>query len=294
MKPGSKGYIKFKDYRTYYEIYGKPTATSPLLVLHGGPGAGRYYLLGLAKLAKDRQVIFYDQLGSGLSDHPKDDSLWTIETFVDEVAAVRTQLGLKEIHLLGHSWGGMLAISYLLTRPKGIHGVILGSAMFSMPLYQKEVEKLKAALPQQVYETLKRNEQAGTTESAEYQKAYKKYHQEYIFRGKLYPREYTSPKGLNGDASYRKMWGVSEAFANGSMKSWDMIERLHEITEPVLITSGQYDELTPEQALITHGKLPNSRIKIFTAGSHCAHIEYEAEYLKTVESFLASIDKLDD
>jgi pimeloyl-ACP methyl ester carboxylesterase len=85
------------------------------------------------------------------------------------------------------------------------------------------------------------------------------------------------------------MWGASEAFANGTMKNWDIIARLHEITEPVLITSGQYDELTPEQALITNKNIAGSKIKIFTAGSHCTHVEHEAEYLKTVEDFLGSI-----
>src|ERR1700693_2452427 len=163
------GYIDFKGYKTYYKIVGAPSRLSPLLVLHGGPGSAHNYLLGLSEVVKTgRQVVFYDQLGGGKSDHPVNDSLWKIQLFIDEVNTVRKSLDLPSVHLFGHSWGGMLAIDYLLTRPKGIKSLVLASSMISMPLYQKEVEKIKQILPPKVYANLKKHEQAGTTDSLEY------------------------------------------------------------------------------------------------------------------------------
>jgi proline-specific peptidase len=286
------GYITFKGFNVYYKIVGKTSRSKyPLLVLHGGPGSAHNYLLGLAELAKNgRQVIFYDQLGGGLSERPEDDSLWTIQTFVDELKAVRHELGLNKVHLLGHSWGGMLAIEYLLTKPEGIQSAILASSMISMPLYQKEVEKLKTALDPEVYKTLKNHESNGTTDSSLYNWAYGEYSKQHLFRGDLFPAELSAPAGSTNDVAYKKMWGVSEAYANGTMKNWDKIDSLHEITIPVLITSGQYDELTPWQAGIARDELPNSVLRIFTNGAHLVHVEQPQEYRETVAEFLTKIE----
>ena len=121
-----EGYVQVPGGRVWYRIEGSGTAM-PLLVLHGGPGATHHYLKPLGALADERPVIFYDQLGSGRSDRPTDTTLWRVERFVEELAQVREALGLREIHLLGHSWGTMLAVDYLLTKPEGVRSVILAS-----------------------------------------------------------------------------------------------------------------------------------------------------------------------
>lgn len=287
-----EGFIPFKGYKTYYKAYGGINSTkSPLLVLHGGPGSCHNYLLGLAELADDdRQVIFYDQLGGGLSDHSDDESLWTIQLFLDELIAVREHLGLKKVHILGHSWGGMLAIDYLLAHPKGICSAVLASSMISMPLFQAEAEKLKQAFDPKVYRTLRVHETAGTTDSDEYQSAYDTYRKNHLFRSKHFPNELETPKGFQNDIAYKKMWGASEAWANGTMQNWDRTDRLNEIDVPTLITSGQYDELTPHQAAITRDAIPNSQLEIFTNGSHLVHIEQSAEYITCISAFLAQHD----
>ncbi len=104
--------------RTWYRIAGDPgSGKVPLLLLHGGPGIGSDVFEPLEALAAhDRAVVRFDQIGCGYSDRPKDPGLWTIGTFVDELATVRDELGLDRVHLLGWSWGGMLALEYLLTR----------------------------------------------------------------------------------------------------------------------------------------------------------------------------------
>ena len=285
------GYLQIGPHRTYYKIAGPDNPSKPpLLTLHGGPGGGHNYLLSLAALATDRQVIFYDQLGCGLSDQPEDELLWTVATFIDELAAVREQLGLDRIHLLVQSWGGMLAIDYLLTEPAGVLSVILASSMISLPLYQEEVEKLKLDLPPEVYAVMTKHEQAGTTSEKEYWEQFAMFDQRHIYRGEVYPVEYRTPKGGFGASCYHSMWGASEAYADGSLRDWDRIAELSRIRVPTLITSGQYDELTPRQALIAHRQIAGSRIEIFTAASHCVHHERPEEYNQVVAEFLSSVE----
>ena len=99
-----EGYVDVTGGRIWYQIVGSGSRT-PLVLLHGGPGAPSYYLNPLAKLADERPVVFYDQLGAGRSDRPTRSELWRIERFVEELARLRTVLGLKDVHILGHSWG---------------------------------------------------------------------------------------------------------------------------------------------------------------------------------------------
>lgn len=185
----------------------------------------------------------------------------------------------------------MLAIEYLLSQPGGIKSAILGSAMISMPLYQAEVEELKKELPKNAYSIMRKHEKAGTTDSKEYSQAMKHYNKRHIYRRGTFPKKFNTPKGTFGTVPYETLWGVSEAYANGSLKTWDRIKRLKEIKAPTLITSGQYDELTPHQAVITHDNIPGSRLRIFTAGSHCVHVELQVEYVETVNTFLHQVEK---
>ena len=101
-------------------------------MLHGGPGAPSYYLNPLEKVAEDRPVIFYDQLGAGRSDRPTDSTLSRVDRFVNELAQVRKALNLHEVHILGHSWGTMLAVDYMLTNPEGVQSLILASPALSV------------------------------------------------------------------------------------------------------------------------------------------------------------------
>src|SRR5262245_1406622 len=168
MATASEGTVPFRDYRTWYRVVGElsvSTGRLPLLVLHGGPGFPHDYLEDLAGLADDgRPVVFYDQLGCGRSDHPDDHSLWVMDTFVEEVAAVRDRLALERVHLLGHSWGGWLALEYALGRPSGLASLVLASAGPSLPAFAAETRRLKESLPADVREAIDRHEADGTTD----------------------------------------------------------------------------------------------------------------------------------
>ena len=155
----------------------------PLLVLHGGPGVPHDYLEDLAVLAETgRPVVFYDQLGCGKSDHPDDLGLWIMDTFVDEIGAVRDALGLDRFHLLGHSWGGWLALEYALGQPSGLESMVLASTSASVPAFATATHKLKESLPAEVQQTIDEHEAAGTTDDEAYGEATMAYYTRWICR----------------------------------------------------------------------------------------------------------------
>lgn len=110
-----EGFVTFKGYKIWYRIVGdhEQPGKRPLLCLHGGPGFSHDYLEPLEAVADSgRRVIFYDQLGCGQSDHPHNPSLWTMDLYLEELSEIRSALGLDCLHILGQSWGGMLALQY--------------------------------------------------------------------------------------------------------------------------------------------------------------------------------------
>lgn len=148
----TEGYIDFRGYRTWYRIMGEPADSPgkrPLVFLNGGPGVPwpdrSRWLDNL--VTSGRPVVLYHQLGCGRSDWPDDPSLWTVELFVAELAALRAALGLDAVHLFGASWGGMLALEYALTQPAGLMSMILVGTPVDVPLYEKEARRLRAELP---------------------------------------------------------------------------------------------------------------------------------------------------
>lgn len=155
-----EGFVLFRGFETWYRVIGDlDSGKVPLLCLHGGPGGTSDYFEPLEALAQDgRAVIRYDQLGGGRSDRPTDPALWTPETFVEELATVRRELGLERVHLLGQSWGGTLAIEYMLTNPAGVVGLVLQSTPVDWPLMIRELKRLQDDLPAGIKRAMERYE----------------------------------------------------------------------------------------------------------------------------------------
>jgi len=286
-----EGKIKIDGYQVWYRRVGN--GGIPLLTLHGGPGAGHDYLEPLEGLATDRSVIFYDQLGCGKSDQPDDRSLWRIERFVAEVNTVRQALGLEQIHLLGQSWGGWLAIEYMLSHPQGVVSLILASTSASLPQFVAETTRLKAELPLEIYQTLQRYEAVGDYHHPDYEAAVLEFYKRHVCRLDPWPEPLLrTVANLNGNAVYETMNGPNEFIVIGNLKNWDRTDRLGEITVPTLITVGHYDELTPTCAETLHRGIPNSRTVIFEESAHLAHLEEADRYLQVVADFIVNIETL--
>ena len=290
-----EGYAMVDGLRTWYAIVGDEVAErasnkAPLLLLHGGPGACHDYLESLASLtATGRRVIFYDQQGCGNSDQPDDPGRWTVDFYVRELDTVRRHLGLERCHILGQSWGGMLLMEYLVTRPAGVVSATIASSPASMPMWMSETARQRAALPAEVRETLDRHEAAGSWDDPEYEAAVAVFYARHLCRVVPNP-EFVSrsfAKLARNPQVYRTMNGPTEFHVVGTLKDWNILDRLGKIEEPVLVTSGRHDEASPVQMLEITRRLPHAEWVLFEASGHMAHAEEPDRYMATVADFLA-------
>jgi proline-specific peptidase len=293
--PTHEGFISFRGYRTWYRIVGdkEHARKFPLLCLHGGPGMAHDYLETLEAIAgTGRHVIFYDQLGIGNSDHPHDPSLWSVELFVEEVAAIRKSLGLNEIHLLGQSWGGFLAQEYMLTKPSGVKSLILANSAASTERWIAEANLLRAELPQEIQQTLTKLEQAGVTDDPAYVSATDVYYRRHLCRLNPWPDclNRTLEKLGQDPEVYNSMWGPSEFHCTGVVKTWNIENRLNEIDTPTLILSGRFDESTPAINEVLHHGIRNSEWIVFEESSHTPHLEETEKYLQALSDFLTRME----
>jgi proline-specific peptidase len=285
-----EGYIEVEGGKVWYQIVGSGNAT-PLLLLHGGPGAPSHYLKPLERIAVDRPVIFYDQLGAGRSPAPADSSLWTVERFVKELAQIRAALGLEEVHILGHSWGSMLAMDYMLTEPEGVKSLIFASPALNIRRWTADARQLLKALPEETQAVIERHETEGTTNTPEYQAAVMDYYALYLSRSDPWsPDLLAAFEGFNTDL-YGYMWGPSEFTATGTLQDYNREPDLPKLDLPVLFTAGRYDEATPETVQHFQSLVPGAEIHIFEKSAHVPMLDEPDTYAETVRSFLDNAER---
>ncbi|WP_460447457.1 proline iminopeptidase-family hydrolase [Angustibacter aerolatus] len=284
---------------TWYQVVGDLDAgLPPLLVVHGGPGATHDYLLAMADLAGDgRAVVFYDQVGNGRSTHlpDLDPALWTVQLFVDELAALVRHLGLHErgFHLLGQSWGGMLGPEYVLDDPEsGLLSLTVADSPASIELWLQACGRLREGLDPDVQAALQRHEDAGTTDSPEYQEAMKVFYDRHVCRVLPNPPEVAATfAAIESDPTvYMAMNGPSEFHVIGSLVGWSLIDRLHRVPVPTLVLAGEHDEAQPEVWEPFTALIPQVRSHVVAGASHMPHVEQPQEFLDVVSTFLRDTD----
>lgn len=290
----AEGTLLWQDFRTWYRVVGAAGGGVPLVVCHGGPGMTHDYLSSLAELS-GRPVVFYDQLGNGRSGrHPDAPSaFWTPELFVRELEVLVASLGFADgYHVLGHSWGGMLALEHATRRPRGLRSLTAVSAYGSSALFRQEVSAVVATLPAETRDAIERHEAAGTVESDEYQQAVRVFYRSHVCRAKPVPEEVMRTLVAMGQdpTVYTAMVGPSEFTMTGSLRDWDITDRLSAVDVPVLLISGCHDEVTP--AVVSHLRdaLPGAEWELFEDSSHMAHVEEPARFRRTVAAFLEKND----
>ncbi len=292
------GTVETRGGQTWYRVTGElgTTTRTPLVVLHGGPGAGHNYTLMMANLAADgRAVVHYDQIGCGGSTHLPDApaDFWTVDLFVDELRSVVDALGIGDrFHLLGQSWGGMLGPEVVLADATGIASLTICDSPASMQLWLEAAAKLRAELPTDVQATLSAHEEAETTDSAEYAAAMQVFYDRYVCRVVPNPPEVKDTfDQLEAEPTvYHTMNGPSEFHVIGSMKDWTIVDRVDGITVPTLVVSGAYDEAQPATWAPYVEGIVGARSHVFGASSHMPHVEEPEAFADVVGSFLRQHD----
>ncbi len=266
------------------------------MVLHGGPGAGHHYTLSIAGISEQgRPVIHYDQLGTGFSTHLPDKGadFWTVQLFLDELDNLLAALGIADgYHILGQSWGGMLAAEHAVRRPAGLRGLVIANSPASMGLWLEAAAELRAGLPEEVQHTLHAHEAAGTTDHPDYRAAEQVFNERHVCRLTPNPPEVQATwDNIAADPTvYHTMNGPNEFHVVGTLKDWSVIDRLHLIEVPTLLVSGRFDEATPETVRPFADHIPDVRWHMFEHSSHMPHVEEEELYLRIVGEFLDSTD----
>jgi L-proline amide hydrolase len=293
---GQEGRMHWNGHETWYRVVGEPDSPkTPVVICHGGPGAAHDYTEPIAELNKfGRACVLYDQLGCGKSEHLPDvpADFWTPQLFKDELVALTEQLGIAGRHaVVGQSWGGMLAMEYALDHPAGLKGMVVADSPASIGLWVSEANRLRADLPPAVQETLTRHEEAGTTDSPEYEAAVRVFYDRHLCRVPWPDCVQRSFDSIAADPTvYHTMNGPSEFYVIGSLKTWDITARLHEIATPTLLVSGRHDEATPLIVGEIHERIPGAQWTLFENSSHMPHVEEPEAFLDAVERFLATLD----
>lgn len=285
-----EGFIPVEGGRIWYHRVGSGPGT-PLVLLHGGPGSSSYYLKPLLALSVDRPVIIYDQLGCGKSDRPTDTTLFTVDRYVRELQTLRDSLGLREIHLLGHSWGAMLAEAYMATHPKGVRSLILSSPLVTTAQWERDADSLLRALPDSMRDAIARHEADHTTSSPEYVSATKAYYDLYLTR--THPRptaDNDSSSAGFGRQVYQYMWGPSEFSSTGTLKTFDATAWLREVRVPTLFIAGEFDEATPESTRKFSRLVPGAEFVMIPGSGHVTTRDNPDALRSEIRSFLARVE----
>ena len=290
--------MKWQHGNTWYRVVGDlKSGKTPIMVLHGGPGAGHNYCEPIADLIAQtgRAAVLYDQIGCGNSTHLPDapKEFWTPELFMEELVLLTKHLGIADDYaIVGQSWGGMLGMQFAITQPAGLKALVVADSPASMEVWVSEANKLRKQLPPEVEATLLKHEAAETTEDPEYVAAVDVFYSRHLCRIPQPPYVVASFEQLSADPTvYHTMNGPSEFHVIGSLKTWDIRKDLGKITAPTLLVSGQYDEATPAMVEEINKLIPGSKWELFPESSHMPHVEEPARFKRIVSEFLDSATK---
>lgn len=287
----SEGYVKVMGYWLFYRDFGEPKKGT-ILCIHGGPGAGQDGMTKMAQFAGEGyRVLMYDQLGSGKSDRPPSELLYTMERYVDEIEGFRQAMNLGKVHMYGVSFGGFLNIGYAVKYSEHLASLMTQSGTSSSPLAISEMLRLRSEAPSWVPRTMDRCEATGDLNNPEYLKAADYLYRQHVCRLDPLPPEIrffplqTGFKEVN--FVYKLMWGLHEFYPTGNSKYWDVSDQLGKVRCPALITCGEYDEITSKNAQRLHSGISGSRFHLFRGCSHMPILEDGEKFFQVHRDFLA-------
>ncbi len=294
--PIDEGYVDANGVLIYYKMFGKG---DPLFIVHGGPGASHdYFLPHLIPLARTNRLIFIDERGSGRSEKLDDAKQYTVENMVEDVEAVRQQLHLGKINLLGHSYGGVLAQAYAFKYQRNLRHLILASTFDSTKALNAFFQTMKQRMPEELRNRIDTMEKAGLYgQGKDYRR--NRYTDDYMIAAwgegyfpYLYQRKPDAnfdPVG-NGVMSwdlYREMWGShGEYVVDGNLVSVEYADRLPSIEVPTLLTVGDHDETDPSIVRAMHDLIRGSKLVVIPDAGHMNFVDQPVLFRKAVDDFV--------
>ena len=294
--PIDEGYVDANGVLIYYKAFGKG---DPLFIVHGGPGASHdYFLPHLIPLARTNRLVFIDERGSGRSEKLDDVKQYTVENMVEDVEAVRQQLHLGKINLMGHSFGGVVAQAYALKYQQNLRHLILSSTFDSTKALNAFFVTMKQRMPEELRNRIDAMEKAGLYgQGKDFHK--NRYTEDYMIAawGEGYfpylyrrnPDANFDPVG-NGIMSwdlYREMWGSHGEFVvDGNLVSVEYADRLPSIKVPTLLTVGDHDETDPSIVRSMHDLIPGSKLVVIPDAGHMNFVDQPVLYRKAIDDFV--------
>jgi proline iminopeptidase len=277
-----------------YKVWTKRFGNGPIkvLLLHGGPAMTHEYMECFESFFPQAGIEFYeyDQLGSFYSDQPTDSSLWTVDRFVDEVEQVRKGLGLDHFYLLGHSWGGILAMEYAFKYQNHLAGLIISNMEASIPRYEQYNLQLRSQMRKTLVDSLRGYEEAGKFDDPVYtQLVMDDYYKQHICRLTDWPDPLQRAFKHMNSTIYVMMQGPSEFKTGGRLYHWDRWNDLHLLTVPTLMIGGKYDTMNPADMEAMSKLVLHGRYLFCPEGSHCDMWDDQTHYFPGVIKFLTDV-----
>lgn len=283
-----------------FNVWTKRFGNNPkikLLLLNGGPGLTHEYFECFESFlpAEGIEFIYYDQLGCGNSDNPKDTTLWDLTRFVEEVEQVRIALNLNKdnFYLLGHSWGGILAMQYALKYQSNLKALIISNMMASCPEYGKYAQNVLAKqMNPRVLDTIRRLEAKGDFANPKYmQLLMPNFYAEHICRIPInnWPEPVTRSLNKLNNSLYVTMQGPSEFGIAGNLATWDITDQLQNITVPTLSIGAKYDTMDPEHMRRISKQVKNGAYLYCENGSHMSLYDDQQTYMQGLIKFIKEV-----
>ena len=291
--------VQMIELKEGHKVWTKRIGNNPkikVLLLHGGPALTHEYMECFESFFPQAGIEFYhyDQLGSYYSDQPENDSLWTVDRFVEELEQVRIKLGLNSdnFFILGNSWGGILAMEYALKYQKNLKGMIISNMTADFDKYEAYNKQLRAAMRKSLIDSLEVFEKKNDFHNPKYQElVFNEYYTSHILR--LPVKEWPEPvlrsfKHVNAHV-YEYMQGPSEFVPGGILKHWSVWNRLKELSVPTLMIGAKYDSMNPAEMEEMSKLVKNGKYLYCANGSHLAMWDEQEFYMKGVIDFLTSV-----
>lgn len=287
LGPG-EGFLNVDGGRIWYKSIG-PGGGLPVILLHGGPGYGSFYLKPLEALREEHVVVRYDQLGAGKSDRLTDTSKMNIAHFVDELEALRAHLGFEQVHIVGHSWGTILGFEYYKAHPEHVVSLTLMSAALDIPAWEANAKALLKNLPDSMQRAVATAEKAGKYDDKAYEAANNEFMSRYVVRHLRQP-DWDSTMNTVGMDQYMYFQGPSEYTIVGTLKKYNVTGELKNIKVPTLFTVGEFDEANPVTIRKHASMVPGSKFVVIDSAAHLAPWDNEPQTLNTVGAFLRAVE----